>query len=217
MIGRWIVALVAIAMQFTIAEAQFTGHQDREAPGLVTHKFRVPAATKGFNTGLPLAIAFLDGHDFVPGDVVDLHWNSGPIVFGRPHHVARGFTVKNVLPQLIDFELLPAPEIPEGTPPELEDVFVSRQVNVATAVDPTTMTLLSASAGRQSVLDFRDDGDSSLLIEKFAKRNNSLFWTLPFGDNPLLGGTDLATIVASSGSDRFVDFFVIIQYDSILP
>ena len=67
--------VVDTRMQFTVVEAQFTGNISREATGLVIHKVRIPAATEGVVLGLPLTIAFSEGHDFVQGDIVGLHWN----------------------------------------------------------------------------------------------------------------------------------------------
>ena len=215
--SKFLMILVSIAMQHTIVEAQFTGKIEREATGLITHKFRVPAGTAGSLIGFPFVMHFPNGHDFEIGDVVDFYWEDD---FSASKGIVRGDVIIDV-----DGDLVQHSGVGEGDYPssDLNSVVVSRQVVVQTVVDPETMVLLAVGAkGRRSggglgIVDFRDDGDSSLLARKVTRTDSGVFWTDDFGDNPLLGGVLLDVIVVSNGTTSFLDFFIIIQYDSTLP
>ncbi len=214
MIGRWIVAIALISMAFTVAEAQFTGKISRESPDLVSdHKVRLPAGTAGVDIGVPLAISFPDGHDFLVGEIVDLHWNEPSDDSPGKHRVTRGLTVDDVLPTLIDFTGGEADSGPSRQ--VLSPVVVSRQTIVTLTPTVVAFDIVHISAGctRQGVIDFRSVFNQSMHYEKMERKSSGFFWTEDFHHtNPIgTGFQQMRFIVMSNGTTRFVDFFYIIQ------
>ncbi len=208
MILRFIASFSLLFASFCFSQTAYCGVLDDSNSGLVIHKVQLEGGSAGIMLGTPITILFPIPHDFLPGEVVDIHWGSA---FSQ-----RRMIVNNVTTNTMDFEFLSPFEGDTGIP-ELAAVLVSREVILSSVIDdPAACSLLFAGAGKRAVVVFRDDGDESLLVATMSPANPLLFWTKGLGPNPILGGGSLATVVVSNGSKSPVDLFIMIQYNSVV-
>ncbi len=200
-----IMVLGTVSMNVVVGQTQFVGKVNRTTDaGPDVHIVTLSASLRGVMTSLPTNVNFVNGHSFIPGDIVDIHWGET--------NIRRGSTVKNVDATNIDFETTPAPE-GEIAVPELEDVWVVLQTRITVSIDPTKLALVATGSSRQAYTDFRD-ATGTLFLRKL-DRHESWLWLENFTwENVLLGGTDVIEIRTSTRDIRGGQFFVFFHFNS---
>ena len=209
--GLLMAVVSSVIMSHAMAGAQFTGvAEERLADITLPFEVVLEEAQQGLTLGVSLTIGFPDGHDFLTGEIVDVHWID-PNTFDV-HEARRGLEVNNVLPTFIDF----VGGVGEGDSiPTFAgaDVFVSRPTVLGPInIDPTDLVMIGAGTNRVGIVDFRDS-TSSLHFQKLA-RFGSWFWISDFQwENILLGGGNISEVRMSTMDTRGARFYVFINYD----